>query len=70
MEACCALFKIPPNLQLIVCRKVPEADWELKTLTLDMRSYSLNGWDIYHLNEWSIYHLIGWGMYDLNGWGS
>ena len=24
--------KIPPDLQLIVCRKVPEADWELKTL--------------------------------------
>ena len=24
--------KIPPDLQLIVCRKVPEADWELKIL--------------------------------------
>lgn len=24
--------KIPPDLQFIVCRKVPEADWELKTL--------------------------------------
>jgi len=24
--------KLPPDLQLIVSRKVPEADWELKTL--------------------------------------
>ena len=24
--------KIPPDVQLIVCRKAPEADWELKTL--------------------------------------
>ena len=30
----CAVLinKIPPDLQLIVCRKVPEAEWELKTL--------------------------------------
>ena len=29
---CPVLIKVPPDLQLIVCRKVPKADWELKTL--------------------------------------